>query len=507
MDGVDEYVVRSTALGGEAADRLLVPVSHPHARAPRRRGWLVRRALLVADVVGLTVAFVLAESLAKLWSGPKDHVDIRVEALLFLLTLPGWVVVAKLYRLYDRDEERTDHTTADDLVGVFHLITVGAWLLFAGVWVTGIAQPQLKLAAFWAAAVVAVTTARAAARAFCRRQPHYLQNALIVGADPVGRRLAQKLVGHPEYGINLVGFIDDREEAPDADDHQAAVLGRPDRLVELVGLFDIERVIFAHPAGLDGDALVELIRSLKELDIQIDVVPRAHELVGPGIGIHTIEGVPLVGLPPFRLSRSSALLKRTMDVVLASLGLVLLAPLFAATAIAIKRDSRGPVLFRQVRMGSLGREFLMLKFRTMVADADEHKHELVHLNKHACAGLDNRMFKVPDDPRVTRPGRTLRRFSLDELPQLVNVLRGEMSLVGPRPLILEEDRHVERWARRRLDLRPGITGLWQVTGRANIPFDEMLDLDYLYVTNWSLFGDVKLLLRTLPAVCRSADAY
>jgi lipopolysaccharide/colanic/teichoic acid biosynthesis glycosyltransferase len=216
--------------------------------------------------------------------------------------------------------------------------------------------------------------------------------------------------------------------------------------------------------------------------------------------MHTVEGVPLLGLPPFRLSRSSRLLKRTFDLVLTIPGLVALAPLFALIALLIKRDSSGPVFFRQLRMGCNGRTFRIWKFRTMTADADERKREVAHLNQHLHDGGDPRMFKIPDDPRVTRVGRWLRRYSLDELPQLFNVLRGEMSLVGPRPLILDEDQHVNAWARQRLNLKPGCTGPWQVQGRSGIPFEEMVRLDYLYVTGWSVFGDLKLITRTFPVM-------
>jgi lipopolysaccharide/colanic/teichoic acid biosynthesis glycosyltransferase len=167
-------------------------------------------------------------------------------------------------------------------------------------------------------------------------------------------------------------------------------------------------------------------------------------------------------------------------------------------AVLIKLDSRGPAFFRQPRVGAGGREFSIVKLRTMVAGADDQKHAFAHLNKHASG--DARMFKIPDDPRVTRVGRLLRRVSLDELPQLFNVLCGNMSLVGPRPLIPSEDEHVEDWGRSRLDLKPGMTGLWQVLGRSDIPFEEMVRLDYLYVTSWSLWRDLRLLLATAPAM-------
>jgi lipopolysaccharide/colanic/teichoic acid biosynthesis glycosyltransferase len=173
-----------------------------------------------------------------------------------------------------------------------------------------------------------------------------------------------------------------------------------------------------------------------------------------------------------------------------------------AAALAIKIDSPGPVFFRQVRMGKDDHSFRIFKYRTMTADADLRKSEVAHLNKHL--DDDARMFKIPDDPRVTPIGRLLRRYSLDELPQLLNVLVGDMSLVGPRPLILDEDQHVGGWARRRLHLKPGITGLWQVLGRDGIPFEEMVKLDYLYVTSWSLSGDLSLLLRTLPMMARGS---
>ena len=200
------------------------------------------------------------------------------------------------------------------------------------------------------------------------------------------------------------------------------------------------------------------------------------------------------------LARTSLLLKRTVDLVGSLAGLVLLSPLLAV-AIAIRLDSRGPVLFRQTRMGRNGGTFEIVKFRTMAVDADARKHEVAHLNKHRHPDGDPRMFKVHDDPRIT-VGRFLRRTSIDELPQLWNVLVGQMSLVGPRPLILDEHAHVDGWGLKRLELKPGITGLWQVLGRDDIPFNEMVELDYRYVTGWSLWSDVKLMFRTIPVLLR-----
>jgi lipopolysaccharide/colanic/teichoic acid biosynthesis glycosyltransferase len=243
---------------------------------------------------------------------------------------------------------------------------------------------------------------------------------------------------------------------------------------------------------------------MKDLEVQVDIVPRFFELVSPGVGVHTVEGLPLIGLARPHLSPSSRFLKRSFDFVASSIALVFLTPLLVLIAVAIRLDSPGAVLFRQVRMGRGDHSFRIFKFRTMVEDADSRKDEVAHLNRHLQNGGDPRMFKIPNDPRVTGVGRWLRRYSLDELPQLLNVIRGEMSLVGPRPLILDEDKYVDNWARQRLDLKPGITGLWQVLGRDGIPFEEMIKLDYVYVTSWSVGGDLGLLLRTIPTVIRKS---
>jgi exopolysaccharide biosynthesis polyprenyl glycosylphosphotransferase len=487
--------------------RTLMLVAGRHSSEPiRRRGWLVRRMLLAADLVGLMIAFTLAEFIV----GPdraNDHLGRVYEYLAFFASLPVWVLVAKLHGLYDRDEERTDHSTVDDLKGVLHLVTIGTWLVFAGAWLTGVAEPDLpKIFFFWLSAIVVVAVARSSARAVCRHQLAYLQNTIIVGAGEVGQLIARKLLHHPEYGINLVGFVDEypKERHEGLDD--LTVLGSSSDLSDLIEMLDIERVIVAF-SNDSHEKTLALIRSLKDFDIQIDVVPRLFEVVGANVGIHSVEGLPLVGLPPLRLSRSSRLLKRLLDLTLAGVGLVLLTPLFAVVALLIKLESRGPIFFRQERVGVGGATFRIFKLRTMVVDADERKVEFAHLNIHARPGGDSRMFKIPLDPRVTRVGNVLRRFSLDELPQLINVARGEMSLVGPRPLIADEDRWVVEWARRRLDLKPGITGLWQVLGASDIPFDEMTKLDYLYVTNWSLSRDLGLILKTIPTILRQRSIY
>lgn len=473
----------------------------------RRRGWLVRRMLLLADILGLAVSFALANTFVGPAGGDLGRVNALGELIVFLATVPLWVVAAKIYGLYDHDEERADHSTVDEVVAVFHLVTVGSWGLFIGAWVTELAYIDfVKLAAFWACAIGCVSVARAGARAVCRRRLAYLQNTVIVGAGDVGQLVARKILQHPEYGINLVGFVDSAPKDRRSDLDHLTLLGSPERLRAIVRMFDIERVVIAFSNETHEDTL-ELIRSLKDLDVQIDIVPRLFEIVGPSVGMHTVEGLPLVGLPPLRLARSSRFLKRTLDVAASAIGLFVLAPVFAVVAILIKLDSPGPVFFRQVRMGAGDRTFRIYKFRTMVADAESRKAGLAHLNKHAANGGDARMFKIPADPRITRIGRVLRRYSLDELPQLINVLKGEMSLVGPRPLILAEDENVQAWARERLKLKPGMTGLWQVLGRTDIPFEEMTNLDYLYVTSWSLKTDLSLILRTLPAVFRAQKAY
>jgi lipopolysaccharide/colanic/teichoic acid biosynthesis glycosyltransferase len=205
---------------------------------------------------------------------------------------------------------------------------------------------------------------------------------------------------------------------------------------------------------------------------------------------------------PIESRRSLRAIKRATDVVVAFVALVVLSPLLLALAAAIKLTSRGPVFFRQVRIGANDQPFRIIKFRTMELDADERKGSYAHLNAHARNGGDARMFKIVGDPRVTPLGRFLRRYFLDELPQLFNVVTGRMSLVGPRPLIPEEDDHVPEWARRRLRVRPGMTGLWQVHGHSAVPFEEMIALDYTYVATWSFPNDVRLVLETIPLVLR-----
>jgi exopolysaccharide biosynthesis polyprenyl glycosylphosphotransferase len=469
--------------------------------APRRRGWLVRRALVVADVIGLSLAFLAAELLFSP-SATGDPVHPWLEGLVFALTLPLWVVTGRLYGLYKHDEERNNHATVDDLAGIFQFITIGAWIFFMSSSLTHATAINVqKLLAFWLLAIILVVAGRAIARSLCRQRVAYVQNAVIVGAGEVGQQIAQRFLQHPEYGVNLVGFIDDRPKDQKKGLEQLSILGPPSALKDIVRLLDVDRVIVAF-SNDSHEQTIELLRSLSDFYIQVDIVPRLFEIVSPNTAIHTVEGIPLIGLPPSHLSRSSRMLKRAMDICVSTVLLMLSAPLLVYVAVRIKLDSPGPVLFRQLRIGIGDRTFTMLKFRTMRADAEERKQEVAHLNRHARPGGDARMFKVPDDPRVTHFGRTLRRYALDELPQIWNVLRGDMSLVGPRPLILDEDRHVRGWGRRRLELKPGMTGLWQVLGRSAISFEEMVRLDYLYVTTWSLWNDFRLIGRTIPLVLR-----
>jgi lipopolysaccharide/colanic/teichoic acid biosynthesis glycosyltransferase len=226
------------------------------------------------------------------------------------------------------------------------------------------------------------------------------------------------------------------------------------------------------------------------------------EAVGSSVQVDDVDGLTMLAVRPFGLPRSSRVLKRAFDLAFTTLGLIAVSPILAAIALAIRLDSRGPILFRQVRVGRDGRPFHIFKFRSMVADAERLKDELRALNEVGEA--DGGMFKLTRDPRVTRVGNLLRKTSLDEMPQLFNVLRGEMSLVGPRPLVTEEDEQVLGLDRSRLYLTPGMTGPWQILG-SRVPMREMIGIDYLYVANWSLWQDIKLLLNTVRHVLRGGN--
>jgi lipopolysaccharide/colanic/teichoic acid biosynthesis glycosyltransferase len=249
---------------------------------------------------------------------------------------------------------------------------------------------------------------------------------------------------------------------------------------------------------------MSLVRSLRDQEVIVDVVPRLFELVGPRADIHLIEGMPLVTIPPARLCRSSFLMKRAIDLVGASVLLVVFAPIFVASAVAIRLDSPGPAFFRQTRLGINRRPFTALKFRTMKVDTDASEHRaFIQDTMSANATLNtNGTYKLQRENEVTRFGRFLRRTSLDELPQLVNVLRGEMSLVGPRPCIPYETEFFKPHHFDRFLVPQGLTGLWQVAARANSTFGEALEMDVSYVRGWSLGLDLRLILRTPFALLR-----
>ena len=460
----------------------------------RHRGWLVRRALVAADVTSLVLAYVLAKLIVSGTPGTRPGLEFAV--LVFIL--PVWIVAAKLHGLYERDEEHVDHSTVDEVVGVLHVVTLGAWLYIVAAWAVGVDDLHVpRLVTFWLLAAVLVVAGRGIARAAARRSSLYLQNTIIIGAGHVGQLAARKLLQHPEYGINLVGFVDPNPRPRRPELEQLAVVGPPERLGEIVELLDIERVIIAFSEADHAD-LLRTIRELRKLDVQIDVVPRLFEIVGPKAGIHAFEGLPLVGLPPARISPSSQLLKRAMDWIVALAMMVVLAPVMLLIALAIRLDSRGPVLFRQRRLGRDMRPFTVLKFRTMRADTDpeEHRRYIESIATQQASPNGNGLYKLDRSDAVTRVGRFLRKTSLDELPQLFNILAGEMSLVGPRPCLDYETREFAEHHFERFLMLPGLTGLWQVTARAKSTFAEALDMDVEYVRGWSLGLDVHLLLKT-----------
>lgn len=439
-----------------------------------RRDALNRRLLGLSDALSAGLALALSAFLT-------NNYGFHAETLVLM---PVAVLASKIIGLYDRDDVLIVRSTVDELPALFQLATAYTFAIWLLEPLFGLAESiaRAQIIVLWCAFFLLSVLGRLAVRrlVLATSAP---ERCLVIGSETSQLRVGSKLAQHVAK-VEVVGVL------------EAAALADRDplsHLEALIGQLDVDRVIVV-PDESHPEAMLELIRSAKGLGVKISILPRILEVVGSSVVIDHLGGIPLLGVRQFGLSSSSRLIKRGFDVVVAGTALVLASPLMLTIAVAIRCTSRGPVFFRQVRVGRDGEPFSIFKFRTMVADAEDRKADL-----HAINEADG-LFKIADDPRTTRVGRWLRRSSLDELPQLLNVLRGEMSIVGPRPLIVSEDEKITGFDRRRLNLTPGMTGHWQILGSARVPLEEMVKIDYLYVAGWTLWADVKLMVRTVPFV-------
>jgi exopolysaccharide biosynthesis polyprenyl glycosylphosphotransferase len=443
------------------------------ARAVAARERAYRYALAVADMCAITVSIALAMVVI------GGH-DLRVT---YLVALPLTVVVAKILGLYERDDLVIRKSTTDELPRLINLATTVALLVWIGRhYVVAGEPPTGALLALWLILGASACAFRILARTLAARVSA-VERCLLLGDANTFHHLSAKLA-HTKHA-ELADFIPLDE----------AIHHRGPSLHALARERNVHRIIIAANHAGENDATLNLVREAKATGLRVSILPGILGAVGSTVVFDDLWGVTVLGVPRYGLSRSSSAMKRTFD-LLGAIPLVLLfAPVMTIAAILIKLDTPGPVFFRQTRVGRDGDHFSIFKFRTMIDGADAIKHELAQENE-AADGL----FKIAEDPRITRVGKFLRKSCMDELPQLFNVLRGEMSLVGPRPLVVSEDDRIKGLDRNRLHLTPGMTGPWQILGSSRVPLAEMVKLDYLYIASWTLWSDVKILLRTIPMV-------
>lgn len=472
------------AAEGALVTRTVVPRSAGH------RADMLRHIAVLSDVTALCLALVIASALSvAIGRSLPDPGDL----LLFVALIPVWMLLAGFYGLYRVPNRTSEWSFADDLSAAFVVCSIWGWfwLVARSIVDVGSVLPSL---AVWAASILLIPVLRSGVRHHLRSAPWYRQSVLLVGT-PVGvSRVAKRIERQPDWCFDVVETIQIGGRFDPG--------GRADIIADKARALKVGRVIVAD-APVDMVERTGLIRDLLEAGVHVDLVSSEADVFRPTAFIDHLEGLPTMAFAPVRLSPAANRIKRAVDVAVAVAALVALSPLFAYVALRIKRDSPGPVLFRQDRRGRYGTRFKLLKLRTMAVDAEERLDEVAELKLHP----ESAAFKAIEDPRVTRYGASLRRRSLDELPQLWNVLVGDMSLVGPRPLPLDEATQVPPRYRARENVRPGLTGPWQVLGRSDIPFEDMVKLDYMYVCTWSPRGDMKLLLRTIGVVLGARGAY
>ena len=473
-------------------------------RRQQRFGLPVAVATAVIDVLLINVAFALAW-----WSRYESNLGPEVAEFNYV-TLDAYlpvqvaltVVLFFIFDLQGAYRRRLRADLVDQVGSIIAAVSIGIALMIIAVFYwREYALSRLMFGYAWLLIVLFLGVFRVAVavlRSYRRRKGLGLLREVIVGAGGLGRMIMQAIVADPDCGLHVLGFVDDTREE---DIGRFKALGKVDDLPAVMRDHWVEEVVIALPAASHQKITAILMHCARQ-KVGCRIVPDFYELTLRQVDIDPIGGIPLIGLREVSIRGWNLAVKRVVDIVVAGVVLVLAAPLMLAIAAAIKLDSPGPVLFRQVRLGRNRQRFVINKFRSMRVTAEAEQADLAALNE-----ADGPIFKIRQDPRLTRVGRFLRRLSLDELPQFINVLSGDMSLVGPRPPIPREVERYEDWHHQRLEVAPGLTGLWQVSGRSELTFDEMVLLDIWYIENWNLGLDFKILLRTVPAVFFGNGAY
>jgi exopolysaccharide biosynthesis polyprenyl glycosylphosphotransferase len=455
----------------------------------RRRGAMLRRLLACGDWAALfgTLCLVTATT---------STTDVATLFWAMMLS-PVWILVVKLHGLYDNDHRRIRHSTLDELPSLVSASVLGTLVLDGLLALSPVGPLSPTSAIGVGLGALAGSFALRGVLRFLWHRLTGLAAGIVIGPAAAVDMVARRVSTHPETRLALVGYLSQGDDAAS----ELPRLGTIADISRVARDFEIERVVVTEQE-MSKPAAERLIEECKAEGLALTFLPQHYGLLGPGIELNRLAELPVLDFRFSDPSRSTVAMKRAMDVVISGALLALLSPLLAAIAIGILVDSGRPVFFRQRRGGMEGEPFTMLKFRTMVADAERLLPELIDLET-----LEQPAFKIRDDPRVTRFGRRLRRFSLDELPQLINVLRGDMSLVGPRP---EEESVVALYDERqrgRLAIKPGLTGPMQVYGRSDLTFEERLAMERDYLDNLSLLTDLAILLRTPRALVRGEGAY
>ena len=455
---------------------------------------------VLADVMAVSAAYFVTSIIRFeiLDTSPAQTVDYT---LVTLIATPANILLFWLYGLY---EPRQVLSPINEFKQVFHGVFASTALLFVADSILNLRLSRSWVLLALGCGLVVVGGERLAIRKilhFLRRRGGDATRTIVLGTNTEARAVARTLEREGWLGYSIVGFVDDDAPVGQEISKDHAVIGHTDELADLVIEHGAKLVLVAASA-FETARLNHLLWKLRDVDVDLQITSGTVDLLASRVVVQSVAGVPLLYVRRPGMDKFQRTMKRALDIVGASLGSLILSPLLILIAVRIKLDSPGPIIFKQTRIGRDGDSFTLWKFRTMVQDAEERRAELEHLSQGP--GL---LFKLKQDPRVTKWGTTLRKYSLDELAQLWNVLKGEMSLVGPRPALPSEVQQYDDWVRNRLRAKPGMTGLWQVSGRTETSFSDYVRHDLFYIQNWSLALDLWILWRTVRAVMSTEGAH